>query len=895
MLKEFMEKIFSDYQSAKKEKYVDHPLVKFIKKDVPNNLSDLTKNIGNYKFIGYPGEGKWTESPYIAILDPQITNNLESGFYVLYIFAEDSKKVYLSLNQGLENQKRLNPNDFLEELMNNAINIRNSLQIPEGFQTDKLTGLGSHYYFKRLEAGNICSKSYNYDNLPSEEQFKTDLQKILRLYENIKYGEKLSDEQIKELLQWFVYSSDTNRDWMPKRRECERINHEWIQPEKIKEMSDEELKTHYLDYYNSGTGEKQNINAIFRDRIIRNENFRDSLLYLLNENIDIKKRINDLLDTKNEKHIEGMGRALITAFLMDFKPDKYCLWNGKTEQGFNALGWDKLYWTRGDSGGDTYLKVLSLLKKLKNLDPSLGLEFLDTDLFLHVIAAEKEGIDELNRVKHHWNGGNNTLNYTFFEFLTNKGYFFDSKLVENFLLSLKVKPFVILTGNSGTGKTKLAQLFAEYKNPIKKENSSNSSVLDIKRTITTYSQKHMGGWRIKPEELQKLSTNIYPLALSDFIKEIQLEINLNGKNIMGRGYLEKNNVDYSQDSQFYLFYDKNSPIQNELNKINDGEIIIRFYKKDVEIKKQNENEDNKHEIIPVGANWTENRHIIGFYNVITEKYQKTSALNLILTAKDDITNPYFLILDEMNLSHVERYFSDFLSAMESEEKIELYQASKDEIQKIDEDLPPEKIELSKNLMVIGTVNVDETTYMFSPKVLDRANTLEFLTQAAKEYMSGSPEYSVKDNVKYLQDPLSDIRIRDENISQLKTRLDGVQTENGQLIWDVLSSNINKYQSILKEADFDFGFRTINEIIRFMCVAWKYEKVMPPKWENWERYFDAQIMQKMLPKLHGSQKELSKVLEKLEQECSKGNFPTSTEKLKRMRKTLLEKRYVSFTG
>lgn len=1026
MLKQFMEKIFTQYQSAKREKYVDNKLVKLIKKDFPNNLKEeLTKNIGDYKIIGYSGEGKWTTSPYIAILDPQITNSIESGFYVLYIFSEDSKKVYLSLNQGLKNEKGLDPSVFLEELENNSIKIRNQSKIPDGFITNKLTGLGSHYYFKRLESGNICSKSYYYDNLPSEEELFSDLNNLLMYYQDFNYDSSgsLSDDQIIELLQWFVNSSETYRNWMPKRREAENINHSWIQPEIIKNMSDEDLKEHYIEYYNSGTGEKQNINAIYRDRIIRDNNFRDSLYYLLNEDIDIKNRINDLLDRKNEKHIEGMGKALITALLMDFKPEKYCLWNGKTEDGLKALGWDE-YHSRGDSGGDVYIKVLNLLRKLTNLVPEFELEFLDIDLFLHVIVAEEEGIDQLNRIKNmnitikesmefifenlpkarsknepvkghrigkafleisksldyivklinseneyksqayyqdrgNWyrkpyiyvenkdnkdiygqwdqhfvgfwfnedlesvrislqqgdtyaqnllseklgeysdedleeyiqshaedvrhqinksglignlddfdedfgnrtifgkeynknnlpsnqeiisdfhelfkmylllkpdlNGGI-TVETTFFNDLKEQGYFFDYKLVENFLLSLKVKPFVILTGNSGTGKTKIAQLFAKY---LEKNNKIKTIVNET--TADEYNTKKEANEVISTI---KDSIDTYP---NDQVRDLLPNL------IEG--------IDVNKDST----------------------------------------ELGKYEIIPVGANWTENRHILGFYNVITSEYNFTKSLKIILNAENNKNSPYFLILDEMNLSHVERYFSDFLSAIESNEDLELHS---------NEDLkvPPSKIKLTSNLMVIGTVNIDETTYMFSPKVLDRANTLEFLTQPASDYMSKTPEYNIKGDIEYLLNPLSDLDLRKNDINELKDMLNVVRTDNNKLIWGELTFYINEFQETLKKADFDFGFRTINEIIRFMIVAWKYEG-QKEVWDNWERYFDAQILQKMLPKIHGSQRELDSVLKELRLLCNETNtdnilFSTSAEKLDKMSKRLSEKRYVAFTG
>ncbi len=137
-----------------------------------------------------------------------------------------------------------------------------------------------------------------------------------------------------------------------------------------------------------------------------------------------------------------------------------------------------------------------------------------------------------------------------------------------------------------------------------------------------------------------------------------------------------------------------------------------------------------HVLVPVGADWTDNRNVLGFVNHLKNDedgkptFQSTPVLDLVLRACADSAHPYFLILDEMNLSHVERYFSDFLSAMESGKAIPVHTEGC-ELRTSSGLRIPQAVAIPPNLFVVGTVNVDETTYMFSPKVLDRANVLEF--------------------------------------------------------------------------------------------------------------------------------------------------------------------------
>ena len=203
---------------------------------------------------------------------------------------------------------------------------------------------------------------------------------------------RLSDDQVQKLIEWYFNTSKT-REGIEYRNSEHKKNSEWLKPDAIDKMDEESLKERLFDYYKSGGG-RQTFNQIYRDRILRNNHLKNMLLYLLNEEIGIKERINFVLD--GEDHIEGVGKAFITSILMDWDIEKYCLWNKKTMMGFAALGWEMNH--KGLSSGEIYCNVLDQIKQLQKLKPEYDLSFEDVDLFLHTISATDEGVDAVSTI-----------------------------------------------------------------------------------------------------------------------------------------------------------------------------------------------------------------------------------------------------------------------------------------------------------------------------------------------------------------------------------------------------------------------------------------------------------------------------------------------------------------
>jgi 5-methylcytosine-specific restriction enzyme B len=253
-------------------------------------------------------------------------------------------------------------------------------------------------------------------------------------------------------------------------------------------------------------------------------------------------------------------------------------------------------------------------------------------------------------------------------------------------------------------------------------------------------------------------------------------------------------------------------------------------------------------LIPVGADWTGNDNIVGYPDGLDDtNYIGKPALELIWHAAENPERPHFLILDEMNLSHVERYFADLLSAIESKEEIPLYSGSPRNLS--GKELP-KALRAPENVFIIGTVNVDETTYMFSPKVLDRANVLEFRVDVEDIGHYFAHRITVD---------LSSITGRGVAFGETLLRTIEQPVQIPSALKPRFESEMLLFFNILKAHGAEFGYRVAHEASRFLFF---YHELSKDDAEWFERGFDAVIIQKFLPKLHGQRTRLAPLLRKL---------------------------------
>ena len=262
-------------------------------------------------------------------------------------------------------------------------------------------------------------------------------------------------------------------------------------------------------------------------------------------------------------------------------------------------------------------------------------------------------------------------------------------------------------------------------------------------------------------------------------------------------------------------------------------------------------EGDEYKFLSVKPNWSDSSELLGWYNPIQGKPiegEISKFLHKMLKEKNG--RPYFLILDEMNLSHIEYYFAEFLSVLESGREKD--GATKGAINFYYSEGGRKELRLPRNFYIIGTLNTDETTKSLSPKVLDRSFVIEF----REVKMEGYPPELNRDDIdenklreiakKELEHPFnrSDLWYLSHwgNKVEVNKIVEKFQKEYANLWGDLKKLNEN-----LSEFNLHFGYRIIDEISLFVLAAAnsKIAKLEP------REALDLAVKAKVLPKFFGT--------------------------------------------
>ena len=235
------------------------------------------------------------------------------------------------------------------------------------------------------------------------------------------------------------------------------------------------------------------------------------------------------------------------------------------------------------------------------------------------------------------------------------------------------------------------------------------------------------------------------------------------------------------------------------------------------------------QMVQVKPNWHDSSDLIGYVSRVSGKAEFVAGefLKFIAKAWENTETPYFLCLDEMNLAPVEQYFAEYLSVIESRKSHEDGTVTTDPIvEKADEEwyfnltasltsdedirkqFNEQGICIPQNLIVVGTVNMDETTFSFSRKVLDRAMTIEM------------NEVDLHGGLTERNEPIGKLD-KAELIGYVVDGVD-VYAANKEVCETVLTY-LDAVNSVLEGTPFKVAYRTRNEFLLYVVNNLPYKK------------------------------------------------------------------------
>jgi len=392
--------------------------------------------------------------------------------------------------------------------------------------------------------------------------------------------------------------------------------------------------------------------------------------------------------------------------------------------------------------------------------------------------------------------------------------------------------------------------YKEYR----KDNLPNDDTLreDLRKMIEIYAQvaeryKQLFQQDTTTEQIEQTQTNF----ISEQSKKYELNIDTEVKRIWN--YIKSKGFKYNLDTikNFYISL-KTKPFVILAGVSGTGKSkLARLFAEAIGATPNN----GRFKLVPVKPDWSDATDLLG-YRDLHGIFRPGILLDFVKRAIEDKAKPYILCLDEMNLARVEYYFSDVLSIMETrridDNEIKTDKLIQEELFGGDENARKEydSIYIPENLYIIGTVNMDETTFPFSKKVLDRANTVEF----------SDVDLSIVERDEQID--VEAVELSNDFLKSNFITLDDCLEAGNREIVDEVINELGKINNLLKEASLQFGYRIRDEICFYVINSVSSGLL------NFNSAMDYEILQKILPRIQGSSMSIKKALVELFKICAK---------------------------
>lgn len=251
--------------------------------------------------------------------------------------------------------------------------------------------------------------------------------------------------------------------------------------------------------------------------------------------------------------------------------------------------------------------------------------------------------------------------------------------------------------------------------------------------------------------------------------------------------------------------------------------------------------------VPVRPFWSDDSDLLGYADMVNNVYRPgdSGLVDTLLAANKDQDNLYIVVFDEMNLARVEHYFSQFLSVLElssDSRYIQLYNQRLGN-RLYNQETYPYRIKINRNVLFVGTVNTDESTFQFSDKVLDRSNVISLHIVPFNQDFSDD---SVIEN----ENSIDNTKMSTEDYVNLinKDKFKLLTKREKSLLWAIHSA-LNS-----RDRNLGIGWRIVQQIENFlMCLPDVDYGV------SRSEAFDLQLVQRVLTKVRGSEELLGKLV------------------------------------